>query len=266
MIDETTTCYLHPDRPAATGCQRCGRPICSGDMRQAAVGFHCPRCVANDGQRVYRARDLQFQPQVTIGLIALNVLAYFAQQGSVGVTNDGLLFGPAVVDGEYWRLLTGGFLHGSLIHIGFNMYLLWLLGRPLEQAFGPFKYLLMYFGALFGGSAAVMFFNWGTPTLGASGAVLGLAGAMGAIYAARGFDVRQSPAFGLVVINLLLPVLIPRISFWGHLGGVAAGALVAYTLVWLPERKLIPPGAAVPLTTVVVVALAALGVVGAQVG
>lgn len=265
MIDETTTCYLHPDRVAATGCQRCGRPICAADMRQAAVGFHCPRCVADGGQQVYRARDLQFQPQITIALIAINVLAYLAQQSSAGLTGDGLLFGPAVVDGEYWRLLTGGFLHGSLIHIGFNMYLLWLLGRPLEQAFGSVKYLLMYFGSLFGGSAAVMFFNWGTPTLGASGAVLGLAGAMGAIYAARGFDVRQSPAFGLVMINLFLPLLIPRISFWGHFGGVAAGALVAFTLVWLPERKYIPSSAAVPLTVVVVAAMAALGVVGAQV-
>ncbi len=266
MIDETTRCYRHPDRAAATGCQRCDRPICTADMHSASVGFHCPECVAETPQQVYRPQDLRFQPQVTIALIAVNVLVYLVQQGDNLITSDGLLFGPAVADGQYWRLLTSGFLHGSIFHIGFNMYLLWMLGRPLEKAFGTVKYLLLYFGSLFGGSAAVMFFNWNAPTLGASGAVLGLAGAMGAIYAARGFDIRQSPAFGLVVLNLLLPLLVPGISFWGHFGGVAAGALMASALIWLPERKQLPERLAVPLAAVIIVGLVGLGLFGAQAG
>ncbi len=234
-------------------------------MRSASVGFHCPVCVKEAGQQIITPRSLRFQPTATIALIALNVMAYFLQQ-SGGVTNDYLLFGPSVQANEYYRLVTSGFLHGSLIHIGFNMYLLWMLGPALEKAFGVGKYLLLYFGSLFGGAAAVMFFDWDQATLGASGAVLGLAGAMGAIYYARGFDIRQSPAFGLVVLNILLPLLIPRISFWGHLGGVVAGALTALALVWLPERTSMPAKLAVPAAAAVMVAFAALGVYGGEIG
>ncbi len=233
-------------------------------MRSASVGFHCPECVKATGQKVYRAQDLVFQPRVTQALIALNVLAYLFQQSDPTVTNRGLLFGPAVASGEVWRLVTSAFLHGSLIHIGFNMYLLWMLGRALEQAFGTVKYLLLYFGSMFGGAAAVTIFNWDQPTLGASGAVLGLAGAMGAVYFARGMDVRQSPAFSLVVLNLALPFILPNVSFWGHLGGVLAGAVVAMILVFLPERTSIPKNFAIPLAVAATVVFALLGIVGAE--
>jgi membrane associated rhomboid family serine protease len=95
----------------------------------------------------------------------------------------------------------------------------------------------MYFGALLGGSLAVLSFGFSQPTLGASGAVLGLAGAMFVVLWGRGISVKDSPVFGLVVINLLLPLLIPGISFWGHFGGVVAGGLMAFLMVWLPEKN-----------------------------
>ena len=175
---------------------------------------------------------------VTLTLIAINI-AMFVGQFATGnrLTNLGSLVGPYVAAGEYWRILTSGFLHGSIVHIGFNMYLLYVLGPHMEQGFGSKRFSLMYFGSLFGGSLAVMLFNFNQPTLGASGAVLGLAGAMFVALWSRGVNPRQSPVFGLVILNLALPLFVPVISFWGHFGGVVGGAAVAYVLVWLPDRN-----------------------------
>lgn len=174
---------------------------------------------------------------VTLALIAIN-LALFAGQFATQnlLTNLGLLYGPAVQGGQQWRIVTSGFLHGGLVHIGFNMYLLFMLGPQLERGFGSLRFSMMYFGSLFGGALAVLAFDFAQPTLGASGAVLGLAGAMFVALWGRGVSPRQSPVLGLVVLNLALPLLIPGISFWGHLGGVVAGAAMAFVLVWIPDR------------------------------
>jgi|GEM_PF-1031302 len=142
-----------------------------------------------------------------------------------------------VAGGQYWRIISSGFLHGSILHIGFNMYLLFMLGPQLEQRYGSLRFSLLYFGSLFGGALAVLVFGFTQPTLGASGAVLGLAGAMFIALWGEGLNPRQSPVFGLVILNLALPLLVPGISFWGHLGGVAAGALLAWLLVWLPRKS-----------------------------
>ena len=123
------------------------------------------------------------------------------------------------------------------------MYLLFMLGPQMEQGFGSLRFSLMYFGSLFGGALAVLIFDFAQPTLGASGAVLGLAGAMFVALWARGVNPRQSPVFGLVILNLALPLLVPGISFWGHFGGVAAGAALAAVLIWLPEKNLMPKSA-----------------------
>lgn len=185
-----------------------------------------------DLNRLFREAPL------TMTLIALNLLAFLGQQ-SMGntLTSFGLLYGPAIQEGQWWRLVTSAFLHGSLIHIAFNMALLYAFGAQLERGFGSARFLLMYAGSLFGGALAVMLFNWAQPTLGASGAVLGLAGAFGLALHERGIPPQQSPIFGLVILNLALPLLMPGISFWGHFGGVAAGVLIAYLLIWLPRRS-----------------------------
>ena len=179
---------------------------------------------------------------VTLILIAINALLFAGQYLTQGMlTNLGLLYGPYVQGGQYWRILTSGFLHGNIVHIGFNMYLLYMLGPQMEQGFGSLRFSLMYFGSLFGGALAVLLFGFTQPTLGASGAVLGLAGAMFVALWGRGVSPRQSPVFVLVVLNLALP-LIPGfgISFWGHLGGVVAGAALAYILVTLPDKTRTP--------------------------
>lgn len=178
---------------------------------------------------------------VTLSLIALNVLLFAGQFATQDLlTNLGLLYGPSVQAGQYWRILTSGFLHGSILHIGFNMYLLYMLGPQLEQGFGSLRFSLMYFGSLFGGALTVLVFGFAQPTLGASGAVLGLAGAMFMALWGRGISPAQSPVLGLVVLNLALPLLLPGISFWGHFGGVAFGALMAFVLVLLPEKNRTP--------------------------
>lgn len=185
---------------------------------------------------------------VTLILLTINVVLFVGQSLPNGflthniltgnsLTNIGVLYGPAVQDGQTWRILSSGFLHGGIVHIGFNMYLLFMLGPQMEQGFGSLRFSLMYFGSLFGGALAVLLFDFAQPTLGASGAVLGLAGAMFVALWARGINPRQSPVFGLVILNLALPLLVPGISFWGHFGGVAAGAALATVLVWLPEKN-----------------------------
>jgi len=200
--------------------------------------------------------------------MGVTIVCYLAQMATQGnVTNLGVLYGPAVQQGQWWRLLTSGFLHGSLLHIAFNLYLLYMLGPQLERRFGKPLFILMYLGALFGGSLAVMLFDWSQPTLGASAAVLGLAGTMGVALHEQGIKPQQSPVAGLVVLNLALPLLVPGISFWGHFGGVAAGALMGYLLVWLPARS--PGGTAsntVSIGAAAVVVLAALAVFAAIVG
>lgn len=205
---------------------------------------------------------------VTLTLIVVNALLYLGQLATnQQLTNLGLLYGPAVEHGEYWRLLTAGFLHGSLLHVAFNLYLLYILGPQLERRVGSSRFLLVYIGALLGGSLAVMLFNWQNPTLGASGAVLGLAGAMGVMLHQMGVKPQQSPVFGLVILNLALPLLVSGISFWGHLGGVAAGALMAYLLIWLPEHS--PGGStgnALSIGCAAVAVLLTLSVVAANVG
>lgn len=195
---------------------------------------------------------------MALSLIVINVLLYIGQMATAeGLTQLGLLYGPAVQQGQWWRLLSSGFLHGSLLHIGFNMYLLYLLGPQLEQQFGSVRFLLMYLGALFGGALAVMLFDFAQPTLGASAAVLGLAGTLGMALWVRGISPHRSPVFGLVVLNLALPLLVPGISFWGHFGGVVAGALMGWLLVWLPARSSRTNGQSSLLAaTVAVVALA----------
>ena len=174
----------------------------------------------------------------SLTLIGITVAIYLAQISTQGeVTNLGVLYGPAVQHGQWWRIISAGFLHGNMVHIAFNMYLLFVLGPLLVRLFGSQRFLLIYFGAMVGSSMSVLLFDWEHFTLGASGAALGLAGAMGVALYERGVPPQKSPVFGLVLLNLALPLLVPGISFWGHFGGIAAGAFMGYLLIWLPARR-----------------------------
>ncbi len=142
-----------------------------------------------------------------------------------------MLFGPFVSDGEFWRVVTSGFLHVDPIHLAFNMYALYMFGPAIEAAVGPMKTLAIYIGGLLGGAIAVLLFDFNTPTAGASGAVLGLAGGLAVIYKLNGIPLKQTSLGGILLLNLALPLLGAfNISFWGHAGGIVGGALLAFVV------------------------------------
>lgn len=243
VIGADTTCYRHPEVPAAVGCQRCERPICPSCMSQASIGHHCPECASAGAQKVYTAQTLPRDRFTVVNiLIAIIAVFYLIQQTRLtfgnyaDFTNATLLFGPAVNDGEWWRIVTSAFVHGGLFHIGFNVWALFIFGRSIEEGLGKVRFLLIYLAGLFGGSLAVLAFNYGAPTLGASGAVLGLAGALAAVLRAQGRSLNQTGLMPILVINLALPLLAPGISFWGHLGGIAAGFAAGWLIAAGPTR------------------------------
>jgi membrane associated rhomboid family serine protease len=245
------TCYRHPDRETGVSCSNCGRPICTECMTSTPVGMRCPVCTSQKTQ-VRTLASLRPDPDLTKLLIGISVVAFLAQSlggGGLGrgaggeVYRQGVLFGPLVAEGEWWRLITGGFLHGGLLHLGLNMYALWFLGQLLEPALGRAKFALIYVVSLLGGSFGVMLLSPGAPTVGASGAIFGLLGAALIIGRSRGVDVMASGLGPILLINLAITFLIPNISIGGHLGGLAAGAVVALVLTTLGERRRMLPAA-----------------------
>ena len=255
-------------------------------MHTASVGFHCPQCARTGRQQVHTARTLrrQAEPTVTKGLIGINLVAFLltavgggavfalriepqVQFATLGFGFDPFAptSGPIGVDaGEWYRLVTGGFLHANLVHIGFNMYLLWLLGKVLEPAFGRLRFGLVYAVSLLAGSFGAILVDPTAYTVGASGAVFGLMGTMVVAQRAAGIDVWRSGIGGLVVVNLLLTFAIPGISIGGHIGGLVGGALAGLCLVELPARLSMKERDGLVLGTALVVALGVLCVVGAD--
>src|SRR4051794_32283046 len=148
------TCYRHPGRETGVSCSNCGRPICPDCMTPTPVGMRCPECAAQK-TKVKTMRQVRGEPRVTYALIAINVIAFLAS-GQFGfnsscvsqVCTKGALAGPLVDNGDYWRLVTSGFLHAGPLHIAFNMYLLYILGNMLEPAIGSIRFGILYFASL----------------------------------------------------------------------------------------------------------------------
>lgn len=221
-------CYKHPDREAGVKCRRCERPICPDCMISAPVGFQCRECVKG-APAVRTLRSLRPDPYATMALIAVNVAIFLPTMGGADESRDLGLFGPAVANGDWWRLVTSGFLHFDLLHIGFNMVLLWWLGTMLEPSLGRVRFLVLYAGALLAGSLGVLVLDPNALTGGASGAVFGLMAAAFLSQRRRGIDPMQSGLGGLILINLLLSFR-PGVSIGGHLGGLVGGALLVTIL------------------------------------
>jgi membrane associated rhomboid family serine protease len=239
------TCYRHPSRETGVSCSNCGNPICPDCMTPTPVGMRCPDC-ARDRTPVRTLRSMTTEPTATYVLIALSVLLYiggtasgsaFAGGGQGSVGRDLALFGPAVADGEYWRLITGGFLHAGLLHLGFNMYVLYWLGGMLEPALGRVRFLALYFTSLLAGSFGALLLAPDAFTVGASGAVFGLMAAAFVLQRLRGVDPMASGIGPVILLNLGITFLIPNISIGGHLGGLAGGALVALAFERLARRR-----------------------------
>ncbi|WP_229674243.1 rhomboid family intramembrane serine protease [Nakamurella endophytica] len=215
------------------------------------MGFHCRACVAESRgqQRVARTvagSRLGQQPVVTAALIAVNVVVFVVtavQAGSVSdpsgssVFRQGATIPELVSAGQYWRLLTGGFLHFGLPHIALNMISLYLLGMPLERILGRGRFLVVYLVALLGGSVSVLLFSGSSlgPTVGASGAIFGVMGAMVVTFRRLRLDPRQ--LFGLLAVNLVISFALPGISWQAHIGGLLTGAAAGAVMVYPPARN-----------------------------
>ncbi|MZD04480.1 rhomboid family intramembrane serine protease [Streptomyces sp. SID5785] len=270
----TPTCYRHAGTETHIRCARCERPICPECMRDAAVGFQCPECVREGSRSVRAARTvaggrIAAVPLVTYALMAVNVLVYVAelvrpqlvdrlQMLGIGLMGpDGgayeyqtpypSTFHPeGVADGEWYRLLTGAFLHlppgdywFGLLHITLNMASLWNLGRLVESQLGRVRYLALYLLSALGGSVAVLLLAPETPTVGASGAIFGLGAAYYVIARRMKWDMRQVNQF--MGAFLLWMIISARFASWqGHLGGLLAGALVAVALLHAPQARRTP--------------------------
>lgn len=251
-------------------------------MVTASVGFHCPECSRKGRQKTYTASDLRRRsdPIVTKVLIGINLLVFLLTsmgdgaifslrfEAQIDYATLGFAFDPrtgpiGVEAGEWYRLVSGGFMHVNLLHIGFNMYLLWLLGNVLEPAFGRARFSLLYGVSLLAGSFGAILVSPTAFTVGASGAVFGLMGAMVVAQRASGVDVLRSGIGGLVIINLLLTFAIPDISIGGHLGGLIGGLLAAACLVELPPRLSTKPRDGLVLGTALVAALGVACILGA---
>lgn len=235
-------CYRHPDRETRVSCSSCGRPICPDCMTPTPVGMRCPECMR---QRTKVVRNPTGTPgqfsafPATMALIAINVVVYLVEVASShgGFEPTGhfvfnySLYGPSVAEGEWYRLITSGFLHASLIHIGFNMLLLFLLGRLLEPALGTPRFLALYFASLLAGSFGVMLIDPNSLTLGASGAIFGIAGAVFVIARGRGMDALAGEIGILIAINLIFSFTASHVSVGAHLGGLVGGSICALGIV-----------------------------------
>ncbi len=231
-------CYRHPDRETGVTCSECGRPICPDCMVFAPVGIRCPdhsgqpQGTARVTQGVRRASFEGAGALVTKTLVAINVGIYLLELGLGGTINgtsnriyaEGVLFGPLVAEGEWWRLFTSMFLHYGPIHLLMNMLALWWVGGAVEQALGRGRYLLLYLVSGLAGSAGALIASPNALTVGASGALFGILGAALVLERQRTY-VLGGAALPIIIFNVVFTFAVPGISIGGHLGGLAGGAL-----------------------------------------
>ncbi|HWB66823.1 MAG TPA: rhomboid family intramembrane serine protease [Mycobacteriales bacterium] len=250
------TCYRHPDRPTGVRCSRCDRPICPQCMIPASVGFQCPECV-NEGRRTVRTGRTVYGGRVQAGgrpgavtmtLIGVNVAMFIITSlgGGLSVAGNGgqsdlftdLALNPvAVGHGQWYRLVSAMFLHFNVLHIGFNMYALYLVGPPLEAALGRARYLTLYFLAGLGGSVlSVALGPLSELAAGASGAIFGLFGAFYIV--ARHQRWQTGGIAATIVLNLVLSFSFSgEIDWRGHVGGLIAGSLLMLAFAYAPSGK-----------------------------
>ena len=244
-------CYRHPNRETGVRCSSCERPICPDCMTTTPVGMRCPEC-AHQTQQVRTMRSTSDVPTLTYLLIGVCVVVYIGQTaGGASVTGsgfggstllqEGALLGPAVADGQYWRLLSAGFLHGGFFHLLFNMFSLYILGSMLEPAIGRLRFALIYFVSLLAGSFGALLVEPNSFTVGASGAIFGLMAAAVIVMRNRGISPMESGLGLWIGLNLLLTFTIPNISIGGHIGGLIGGGLAALLLFDLRDRVRVSP-------------------------
>lgn len=251
-------CFRHRNRPTSVRCQNCDKPICADCMRESPVGYRCPDCAPQ--RKFAMADDLM----VTKTIIGINIAVFFLGivlqivDGAMGtgmftsgggqLTTDGALVVNActqvaqtagglvcsdpigVAQGEWWRLITSGFLHSGLLHIAFNMYFIWMFGQLLEPSLGRLRFGLLYGVSLLGGSIGAMLYSAPNAfTVGASGAAFGLLGAGLVVSRLRRLDSLTNDLLMLAALNFAIG-FIPglNISIGGHLGGFIVGGIAGW--------------------------------------
>jgi len=205
----------------------------------------------------------------TVVLIAINVIVYLVEivHGGGGVSlstqtiyDTGGLWGPAVSEGgDWWRTITSGFVHDSPLHIAFNMYLLFILGRLLEPSIGTLRFVFLYFASLLAGSFVALWFSPDAVSAGASGAIFGVLGATFVISRGRRLDAIAGQIGILILINLVFTFAGRGISVGAHVGGLIAGVLCGLLIV-AGERGYY--GRSLNRTNRLVVELAAMAAIG----
>jgi membrane associated rhomboid family serine protease len=239
------TCYRHPGRETNVACSNCGRPICPDCMVSTPVGMRCPEC-ARESTKVRRVSAGGFgqgAEPATYALIGLNALAFLAEMlggggsatlGSGGaLIQDGGLNAIAVSEGgEWYRIVTAGFLHAGAFHLLLNMVALYFLGSLLEPAIGTARFVGVYLVSLLAGSFGALLISPNDLTVGASGAVFGLMAAAFIMARRRGLEDVASQIGLFVVLNLVFTFSVSGISVGGHVGGLLGGAVAALVVAW----------------------------------
>jgi membrane associated rhomboid family serine protease len=264
-------------------------------MREASVGFQCPECVA-EGRRTQRPVRTAFGGSAagqagfaTITLLVLNILLFLlslasaknagnalggsgfggllggqtplmeklAVIGAVRTSEGGPVIPYGVAQGEYYRLITAMFMHYGLLHIGMNMWALWILGRTLESALGPLRFTALYLVAGLGGNVAAYVFQPEALSAGASTALFGLFGALFLVLRKLGRD--TSSVIPVIVINLIFTFSVPGISIAGHVGGLITGAIAGAGIAYAPRANRTAVQIAVLAGTTVLLAALAIG-------
>jgi membrane associated rhomboid family serine protease len=212
-------------------------------MTPTPVGMRCPEC-SRERTRVTSGPAAVASANASPATFALIVICVGAYMVEIATASGGLntsantmisnfgLQGAAVADGEWYRLITGGFLHAGLLHLGFNMFALYFLGRLLEPSIGTPRFLCVYLASLLAGSfGAILLSDNFVLTVGASGAVFGIFGATFIIARGRGMNTIAREIGVVLGINLLITFAIPGISIGGHLGGLIGGVICGALIV-----------------------------------
>ncbi len=188
---------------------------------------------AREAEKVFKSKT----PYITYIIILLNVIAYIYTY-MIGDTNSIIgafaVNGPAIRSGEYYRLITGMFLHGGIFHILFNMYALYVIGSQLESFLGKIKYTVIYLlSGISGGLLSMILSGSNVFSIGASGAIFGLMGSLlyfGLQYRVYLGNFVRSQLVPLLVFNLILGAVSPGIDNFGHIGGLIGGLLTTKAL------------------------------------
>jgi membrane associated rhomboid family serine protease len=239
-------------------------------MTSTPVGMRCPEC-ARQRTRTRTLSSTGDEPSLTYLLIGLNVLVFIGGMLGAGgasatgasgtLISDGGLSRAAIDAGEYWRLLTSGFLHAGLLHLFFNMFSLYILGGLLEPAVGRLRFGLIYFTSLLAGSFGALLLQPHGLTVGASGAIFGLMGAAAVVMRGRGLNLMESGLGIWILLNVVFTFTFAGISIGAHLGGLIGGTVAALLLFDVRDRMRLPEAAGTALCVALALAAVAASVV-----